>query len=649
MDAGLYQASTSFSSVLAGAHIVYVKDSNNCVTSRNITLTQPSGPLTITATPTVIACNGDSSFVTVTASGGTAPYIGTGRFSRVAGTHTFTISDSNGVSRSSTLTISQPAAMTATVSNGTIAKFGARTTITVSGVSGGTAPYLYSLNGGAYQTSNVFNNISAGSYTVNIKDANGCVVLRTLSITQPATTLACTGVSTTILCNGGTSTITISASGGTLPYVGTGTFTVLAGTYSYTVTDSVGSSKSVTLTITQPTALTLNTTSGRIIEFGGSTNITCIAAGGKGTYTYKLDAGLYQASSSFSSVLAGAHIVYVKDSNNCVTSRNITLTQPSAPLTITATPTVIACNGDSSFVTVTASGGTAPYFGTGRFSRVAGTYTFTISDSNGVSLSSTITISQPSAIVATVSSGFISIAGGTTSITVSGVSGGTAPYTYSLNGGAFQTGNIISNVPAGTQNVVVLDSKGCRITKTVVVAQPVQITYTFTNGCNNTWNGTITTGANFGRPPYSYQIDNWGYSSRNLFTNLGPATYRIYARDANGVISSTTVTIVVRSTACAKSANPTEQDSTIIKTESSSVQLFSIYPNPTHSEFSIKISGLFNPSNYTLYNSKGQKVLSESIANKKEFSFGKSLEPGIYYIRFTEGKKIMSHKIIKIK
>jgi hypothetical protein len=79
------------------------------------------------------------------------------------------------------------------------------------------------------------------------------------------------------------------------------------------------------------------------------------------------------------------------------------------------------------------------------------------------------------------------------------------------------------------------------------------------------------------------------------------------------------------------------------------VQLFSIYPNPTHSEFSIKISGLFNPSNYTLYNSKGQKVLSESIANKKEFSFGKSLEPGIYYIRFTEGKKIMSHKIIKIK
>jgi hypothetical protein len=361
-----------------------------------------------------------------------------------------------------------------------------------------------------------------------------------------------------------------------------------------------------------------------------------------------LDAGLYQASSSFSSVLAGAHFVYVKDSNTCVTSQSITLTQPSAPLVITATPTVIACNGDSSFVTVTASGGTAPYTGTGRFAKAAGTYTFTISDFNGVVRSTSITIAQPIAIVATVSAGFISVAGGTTSITVSSVSGGTAPYTYSLNGGLFQTLTVFSNVPAGTHSVVIMDSKGCKKTKTIVIVPTVQITYTFTNGCNNTWNGTITAGANFGTPPYNYQIDNYGYSTRNSFVSLGPATYRIYARDANGVISSTTVTIVVTSAACAKSANQTEQDSTILKNESK-LQLFSIYPNPAHDEFNIKISGLFNPSNYTLYNSKGQKVLSESIANKKQFSFGKFLSPGIYYIRFTEGKKIMSHKIIKIK
>jgi hypothetical protein len=453
---------------------------------------------------------------------------------------------------------------------------------------------------------------------------------------------------TPILCFGGTSNVTIDASGGTPPYSGTGTFSVSSGTYSYTINDAVGNSKSVTITVSQPTALTLNTTSGRIIEFGGNTNINCSSTGGKGGYSYKLDAGAYQTSSIFTSVLAGAHIVYVKDSNNCVISKNITLTQPSAPLTITATPTLIACDGDSSFVTVTASGGTAPYTGTGRFSKLAGTHTFTILDSNGVSRSSTITITQPIAIAATVSSGFISVTGGTTIITVSAITGGIAPYTYSLNGGAFQTATTFSNVPAGTHSIVVMDSKSCRITKTIVVAQPVQITYTFTNGCNNTWNGTITTGANFGRPPYTFQIDNYGYGSRNYFVNLGPANYRIYARDANGVISSTTVTIVVRSTACTKSANQTNQDSTILKCESK-LQLFSIYPNPAHDEFNIKISGLFNPSNYTLYNSKGQKVFSESIANKKEFSFGKSLEPGIYYIRFTEGKKIMSHKIIKIK
>ena len=340
-------------------------------------------------------------------------------------------------------------------------------------------------------------------------------------------------------------------------------------------------------------------------------------------------------------------MVYVKDSNTCVTSQSITLTQPSAPLVMNATPTLIACNGDSSYVTVTATGGTAPYTGIGRFARAAGTHTFTITDSNGVSRNTTITIAQPIAITAAVTSGFISVVGGTTNITVSSVSGGTAPYTYSLNSGAFQTGTIFSNVPAGTHNVVVLDSKGCRITKTIVIVRPVQITYTFTNGCNNIWNGTITTGAIYGTPPFNYQIGSYGYNTRNLFINLGPGTYTIYAKDANGVVSSTNVTILLTSAACAKSSIEI-QDSTLIKSESNP-KLFSIYPNPTNDEFNIKLSGLFNPSNYILYNSKGQQVLSESIANKKQFSFGKLLAPGIYYIRFMEGKKVVSQKIIKIK
>ena len=192
-----------------------------------------------------------------------------------------------------------------------------------------------------------------------------------------------------------------------------------------------------------------------------------------------------------------------------------------------------------------------------------------------------------------------------------------------------------------------MDFKGCRITKTIVITPPVQITYTFTNGCNNIWNGSITTGANFGRPPYNYQINSFGYNTRNVFTNLGPATYTIYVKDANGVISSTSVTIIVTSAACIKSTIEF-QDSTLIN-RVSNLQLYSIYPNPTHNAFNVKLSGFFNPSSFLLYNSKGQLVLSESIVNKKQFSFGALLAPGIYYIRFTEGNKVVSQKIIKIK
>jgi uncharacterized repeat protein (TIGR02543 family) len=132
----------------------------------------------------------------------------------------------------------------------------------------------------------------------------------------------------------------------------------------------------------------------------------------------------------------------------------------AAALAATATATLIKCFGDSSTVTVTATGGTQPYTGTGTFKVRAGTYTYTVRDAAGVSSSSTITISQPaSAVNVSVNAGAISLAGGTTTVTIS-ATGGTPPYTGT---GSF-------TVSAGTYTHTVSDANNCAVTITRVIA-----------------------------------------------------------------------------------------------------------------------------------------------------------------------------------
>jgi SprB repeat len=86
--------------------------------------------------------------------------------------------------------------------------------------SGGTAPYSYSLNGGKYQANNEFLNIGAGSYTVSLKDVNGCTKSLQVEITSPTSTLdATTVIVQNNQCNPPNGSVTITGKGGKSPYV----------------------------------------------------------------------------------------------------------------------------------------------------------------------------------------------------------------------------------------------------------------------------------------------------------------------------------------------------------------------------------------------------------------------------------------------
>jgi hypothetical protein len=115
----------------------------------------------------------------------------------------------------SNIAVTQPAVLNATSSvTNVLCNGGTTGKITIT-ASGGTASYQYKLNSGSYQTGNTFT-VAAGTYSVTVKDANGCEkTLSNIVVTQPAVLNATSSV-TNVLCNGGTTgKITITASGGT--------------------------------------------------------------------------------------------------------------------------------------------------------------------------------------------------------------------------------------------------------------------------------------------------------------------------------------------------------------------------------------------------------------------------------------------------
>ncbi len=541
LNSGSYQSSNTFTGVAAGTHTVTVKDANGCTLAKTITITQPAAPdpLVAASAAGTISCNGGTTTVTVSATGGVTPYTGTGTFTVNAGTYTYNVSDASGATATTSITVTQPTAINVTVTPGTITVYGGTTSVSVS-ATGGTGAYTYRLNTGSYQSSNTFTGVAAGSHTITVKDANGCTRTNSFTLTQPAAPaqLIASSSAGTISCNGGTTTVTVSATGGVNPYTGTGTFTVSAGTYNYTVTDAAGTTATTSITVTQPTAIAATIAAGTIATYGGTTDVTVNATGGTGGYTYKLNSGSYQSSNTFTGVAAGNHSATVKDGNGCTSVKSFTLTQPSAPdpLTASSAAGTILCNGGTTTVVVSATGGTAPYTGTGSFIVSAGTYSYTVTDASGATASTAITVTQPTAIVATVSTGTIAVFGGTTTATVT-ATGGTAPYTYQVDGGSFQSSNIFATVAAGNHTITVKDANGCTTVATFTLTQPAANTMVVTATatpilCNNAIS-TITVGCTGGTAPYT----GTGY-----FTGYA-GTYTYTVTDATGATASTTITI----------------------------------------------------------------------------------------------------------
>ncbi len=420
---------------------------------------------------------------------------------------------------------------TGTASNGTISA-------TATGGSG----FRYSLNGGAFQDTGYFSGLPPfQAYNVVVKNSWGCsdTAQVAINVFDP-----CAGVTVTVTAtktdaspNTSNGTITASASGGTgFTYSINGTsfqssnrFTGLAaGNYTVTVKNSNGCTGTTQVTIgtNNPCAgVTITVTATKVDPTAGQSNgsITASATGGSG-FTYSLNGGAFQSSSTFNGLATGNYTVTAKNSNGCTGTTTVSLgsSNPCNGVTITVSltkvdPTTGQSNGS---ITATASGGTGftyslnggTYQASGTFAALAaGTYTVTAKSSAGCLGSSQVTLtgtnpcSSTTITLTTAITNYtpcLTPASGKITVTASGSTG----FTFNINGGAYQASNIFSTLTAGNYTIGAKDANGCTKTATATVAtaasgplfaQMRNLISTRCNGSGCHMNGSSTAGYNF--------------------------------------------------------------------------------------------------------------------------------------------------------
>lgn len=465
----------------------------------------------------------------------------------------------SGLITTTTFTLPGPAITTGTISSTCGNNDG---TITIN-ATGGTAPFTYSINGVTFQSSNVFNNVAAGIYTVTVNDANNCSNTQTVSILN-SNGPALSFTKSDAICGNATGIINATATGGTGPYTfsinGTSFQTgavfpgVSPGNYTLTVEDAVGCRNSAAVTILNspgPAATAVPATT-----FCNSANgsITVVASGGTAPLQYSLNANNFQLSNVFNGLIGGAYTITIKDANGCLVTLSTTVGNSSGP-TLSATASTATCSNANGSITVNGSGGVAPlqyslngtnWQSTNFFGGLtAGTYTVSIRDANNCISTTTTTIGSTGGPVVTAISAPSSCASNSGTITASG-SGGTGALQYSINGTLFQVSSLFSGLAPGTYIVYVRDASGClggtQVTVTAL-AGPLQTLSTTPAGCNQT-NGTITSAGTSGTTPYSYSIDGGTtYQGPNVFTGLATGPYTVIIKDANGCTASSSTTV----------------------------------------------------------------------------------------------------------
>ncbi|WP_242206733.1 SprB repeat-containing protein, partial [Aestuariivivens insulae] len=617
----VFQVTPTINVPAAGNYNIRVVDSNNCEATTSITVDGILPP-EFTIEQTNILCadapNSGSISINVTnANGNSLMYsidggttfasspvftgLSAGDYDVVV-QYTFDGDICATVAQSVTITAQAPITGTATLTTPlTCTTSGV---ITVSGVSGGTPPYQYSIDGVNFQSGNTFSGLSNGTYTVTVLDANGCssaLAPITIDALDPPTDMDFS--STALTCPTNTSDVTITGTtGGTSPleyqiiapsgsataYQSSNVFSGLApGTYTFQVRDANDCTYSESYTIDPlPVVSVVGQALSNITCFGALDGTARFTVSGTTSFTYTINGGSATAGASpinLTGLAVGSYTIAVTDTTtNCTATDTVTISGPPSALSVTATASPLTCTADGS-VAISATGGWGGYSyeleqpdstvlgpqGSNSFGGLSqtGTYTVTVTDANGCEATTTFALSTPSNPTATISSAdYCYDATNGASLEVS-ASGGNPPYEYSINGSAFQSNNVFTNLVPGTYDITVRDAYGCTYTvPTETIADQLTATANLTKGldCTASPDATINVTVSGGTAPYTYEvsIDGGAFTATGnppySYNSAQTGDYQYRITDAQGCTALTNVVTIQPITTPAATAIATD-------------------------------------------------------------------------------------------
>jgi hypothetical protein len=568
-----------FGSLTTGIHTFYARDAHNCMDTFQYNFINPFriAPVVTSTRPESCIGAADGNIV-ITPTNGTPGFqyaLGAGVFqdsskivSLTTNNYTAYVRDTNGCIDSVNLFVPiRPPLVLALDSINVTCNRGADGQITAL-LSGGESPYRYQLGAGTYTSANIFNALSAGTYTITVRDTNNCTIADSIIVHEPLRIQPTILSTTTVTCFGHTDgSVTIGHTNGYAPYrysvdgtpfITSNTISSIgAGPHVAYVMDSTNCIDSVSFSTGNPSLIvTVLASRTNVSCFGGNNGVLQVSSSGgaSSAYTYNWSNG--DISNTADSLSVGTYYVTTTDSFACFVIDTFVITQPSLLVNTLANTTLLCYGNTNGTISSTTVGGTGSYSylwndplaqttatATGLS---VGTYTVTVTDILGCQDVDSVTLTQPDSLTLSETHLNITCFGGYNGAINATASGGSGTLRYSI-GGPFQLSGNFTGLTPGLYVLSVKDSNNCTKSISLNLIQPPRIQPTIVSQvnelCNGDHNAKVVIGHTNGNAPFQYSLDKIAYQASDSFTSLSIGNYKIYILDSLNCIDSSVFTI----------------------------------------------------------------------------------------------------------
>lgn len=637
-----------------GEYQLILSDSSGCSVDSTIVLKAP-GPLTITETITNVQCNGDETgTISVQLTGGAEPYAITwldmdGQIANgvtsidalTAGTYRIRLDDDHNCGVLEEIyTITEPSTTydisldvtQVKCNNGSTGEL----TLNINAEGGHPADYsvkwyrngshVTTQDNATPSTESPLSALNAGTYAVEVTDANGCLRTAEQILTNP-TKIFLNPEVTPVSCNGfEDGAITLNPTGGYANYTysweyngsalsGNNSFRtdLPEGEYRIKVTDDEGCVKDSTIQLANPLPIVVNAdiASPRCTN-GTDGSITLTVTNGTPPYVFEWrhDDEVISTEQDLSGLPAGIYELFVTDQFQCeISMQEYTVSDPPSDFTIEGTIDKVTCSDhtdgvidvdivvtgdpDLDYSVYWEKNGTLFSQNTEDLDGIGfGEYELFVTDQYGCVKSRTFSLENP----APLNLEFL-VADATCYLESDGsvavqVTGGYGSYSFEWlkNNEPFSvTGSFANNLEAAFYELTVTDLEGCVITRTVEVEQPDPFLIEVTkqdNTCSTPYDSEIEAVVTGGNPPYELQWFRNGlpYSDAEDLTGIPSGTYQLIATDTN-LCETTSAEVVI--------ATPERLGLNILSMENN------LCPNTENGSISFQGTGGFFPYTYS--------------------------------------------------